>query len=40
MTHVATDNFLTKKYGNTVELHEDLEDMGTSIAQLETYVKK
>ena len=39
-TNSFRHTFLTKKYGNTVELHEDLEDMGTSIAQLETYVKK
>lgn len=39
-TNSFRHTFLTKKYGNTVELHEDLQDMGTSLAQLQTYVKK
>ncbi len=33
-------SYLTSKYGNTTDLKEDLKNMGTSIAQLETYVKK
>ncbi len=30
--------FLTEKYGNTKTLTQDLKDMGTSVAQLDTYV--
>tara|TARA_R110002074_G_scaffold383832_2_gene564208 strand:- start:140 stop:1036 length:897 start_codon:yes stop_codon:yes gene_type:complete len=33
-------SYLTSKYGNTTDLKQDLKNMATSMAQLETYVKK